>query len=90
MGEIWKNEIQHIDLSKYDPKSKLQEWCLKRDNKLPKYNFENKSGPEHDPTFTISVNYENNLSAIGKGKNKQDAEINAAKLLLKEIEKRKL
>ncbi len=90
VDKLWKNEIQNIDLSKYDPKSKLQEWCLKRDSKLPKYNFVNKSGPEHDPIFTISVDYEKKLSATGKGKNKQDAEINAAELLLKEIEKRKL
>ncbi len=90
VNKLWKDEINNIDLSKYDPKSRLQEWCLKKDNKLPKYNFIDKKGPEHSPIFTISVKHDDKLHAIGKGKNKQDAEINAAKLLLEKIEKRKL
>ena len=81
---------KEIDLSKYDPKSRLQEWCLKKDNKLPQYNFISKKGPEHEPIFKISVNHGYKLEKIGEGKNKQEAEINAAKLLLEEIEKRKL
>ena len=90
VNKLWKDEINSIDLSKYDPKSRLQEWCLKKDNKLPQYIFIDKKGPEHSPIFTISVNHDDNLHAIGKGKNKQDAEINAAELLLEKIEKRKL
>ena len=87
---LWKEEINNIDLSKYDPKSRLQELCLKKNNKLPEYNFVSKSGPEHEPTFKISVNHSNDLIVIGEGKNKQDAEVNAAKLLLKKIEKEKI
>ncbi len=87
---LWDDQIKEIDLSKYDPKSRLQEWCLKKDNQLPQYNFISKKGPEHEPIFKISVNHGHKLEKIGEGKNKQEAEINAAKLLLKEIEKRKL
>ncbi len=87
---LWDEQIKEIDLSKYDPKSRLQEWCLKKDNKLPQYNFISKKGPEHEPIFKISVNHGHKLEKIGEGKSKQEAEINAAKLLLKEIEKRKL
>ncbi len=90
VNKLWKDQINSIDLSTYDPKSRLQDWCLKKDSKLPQYKFINKKGPEHSPIFTISVNHNDNLCAVGKGKNKQDAEINAAKLLLEEIEKRKL
>ena len=46
-----------------------------------------RGAPEHDPEFTISVAFDRELFAIGKGKNKQDAEINAASILLKKIEK---
>ena len=88
--KLWKEEIKNIDLSKYDPKSRLQELCLKKNNKLPEYNFISKTGPEHEPIFKISVNHSNDLIVIGEGKNKQDAEINAAKLLLKKIEKKKI
>ena len=87
---LWKKEIKNIDLSKYDPKSKLQELCLKKNNKLPEYNFVSKTGPEHEPIFKISVRHSNDLIVTGEGKNKQDAEINAAKLLLKKIENKKI
>ena len=58
-------------------------------NRLPKYDFISKEGPEHKPIFTISVSFGVDLFAVGKGKNKQDAEINAASILLKQIEKSK-
>ena len=89
INRLWKEEIDGIDLSNHDPKSRLQEWCLKKDNKLPEYEFISKEGPEHEPIFTISVKHKKNFFAVGKGKNKQDAEINAASILLKEIEKNK-
>ncbi len=89
VNQLWKDIIEDIDLSNHDPKSRLQEWCLKKDNNLPKYEFISKEGPEHEPIFTISVKHDVNLYAVGKGKNKQDAEIDAASILLKKIEKRK-
>jgi len=88
--KLWKKEIMEINLSNHDPKSRLQEWCLKRNNNLPVYKLLKKIGPEHEPEFTIEVKFDENLFASAKGKNKQDAEINAAKKLLKKIEKRKL
>ena len=63
--------------------------CLKLDNKLPTYNFVSKTGPEHAPIFKISVNHSDDIIVIGEGKNKQDAEVNAAKLLFKKIENKK-
>ena len=87
---LWKEVIRDIDLSKYDPKSRLQELCLKKNNKLPEYNFISKTGPEHEPIFRISVNHSDDLTVIGEGKNKQDAEVNAATLLLKKIENKKI
>ena len=87
---LWKAEIRNIDLSKYDPKSRLQELCLKKNNKLPEYNFVSKTGPEHQPIFKISVNHSDDITVVGEGKNKQDAEINAARLLLKKIENKKI
>ena len=47
-----------------------------------------KQGPEHEPKFTISVTHGSKLNAVGIGKNKQEAEKNAASKLLKEIEKK--
>ena len=61
---LWKEEIEKIDLSQHDPKSRLQEWCLKK-KKLPTYKIISKKGPEHDPEFTISVAFDRELFAIG-------------------------
>ena len=38
----------------YDPKTKLQEFCLKF-KILPKYTFFKKSGPQHKPSFKTEV-----------------------------------
>ncbi len=87
INKLWKKQIEDLDLTHHDPKSRLQEWCLKNEKKLPEYEFINKKGPEHEPEFTIRVKYNDILYAIGKGKNKQVAEINAARSLLNKIEK---
>ncbi len=58
---------------------------LSKDNKLPVYNFVSKTGPEHEPIFKISVNHSDDFIVIGEGKNKQDAEVNAANKLLEKI-----
>ncbi len=87
VNKLWKKQIEGLDLTHHDPKSRLQEWYLKNDKTLPEYEFINKKGPEHEPEFTIRVKYNDVLFAIGKGKNKQVAEINAARSLLNKIEK---
>ena len=87
INKLWRKQIEDLDLTHHDPKSRLQEWCLKNEKKLPEYDFISKKGPEHEPQFTIRVKYNELLFAIGQGKNKQVAEINAAKNLLKKIEK---
>ena len=87
INKLWRKQIEGLDLTHHDPKSRLQEWCLKNEKKLPEYDFISKKGPEHEPQFTIRVKYNELLFAIGQGKNKQVAEINAAKNLLKKIEK---
>ena len=88
INELWKTQIEDLDLTHHDPKSRLQELCMKNNKKLPEYEFISKKGPEHEPEFTIRVKLNNLLHAIGKGKNKQVAEINAARTLLNKIEKK--
>ena len=83
--KLWKSFLENINLSSFDPKSKLQEWSLKNKKKLPTYEIMNRSGPDHSPTFTIKVILDKNFSSFAKGKSKQDAEIKAANKLLKKI-----
>ena len=83
--KLWKSFLENINLSSFDPKSKLQEWSLKNKKKLPTYEIMDKSGPDHSPTFTIKVILDEKFSSFAKGKSKQDAEIKAANKLLKKI-----
>ena len=81
--------LENINLSSFDPKSKLQEWSLKNKKKLPTYEIMNRSGPDHSPTFTIKVILDEKFSSFAKGKSKQDAEIKAANKLLKKFVNKK-
>jgi len=83
--KLWKKYFQNINLSKIDPKSRLQEWCLKHKKKLPIYKLLSKTGPDHQPKFNIKVLVDKCTFSTADGNSKQDAEINAAKKLLKEI-----
>ena len=85
--KLWNNCIQKINLDYHDPKSKLQEWSLKKNNILPVYEVKTKEGPEHNPIFTVNLKLNGKIYSIGVGKNKQDAEIMAAEKALKEIDK---
>ena len=86
---LWKNYFDNINLSSFDPKSSLQEWCLKYKKKLPEYKLIEKIGPDHQPTFKIKVFIDNHTYSSANGNSKQDAEINAAEKLLKKISEKK-
>ena len=73
------------DIDKH-PKTLLQEHSLKHFKKIPVYNVEEKTGPDHEPEFkvTVSINFKN--YANGVGSSTQKAQENAAKNLLKKLE----
>ena len=64
------------------PKTILQEYCLDKFKSLPKYKMLNKSGDDHNPVFTVSVNIENFETVCAKGRNLKSAEQLAALKLL--------
>jgi len=80
--KIWKKNIDKSDITILDPKTKLQEYSLKRYRKLPHYRLVNSSGPRHSPTYKISVSIVGTKQFIGTGGSKQQAEQNAAAKLL--------
>tara|TARA_B110000037_G_C16988675_1_gene452123 strand:- start:19 stop:678 length:660 start_codon:yes stop_codon:yes gene_type:complete len=63
-------------------KSLLQELCLKKYKELPKYSMINKSGPDHNPVFTVSVSINEDNVKLGKGSSLRFAEEIAASKLL--------
>ena len=87
---LWKNCFDNINLAEFDPKSRLQEWCLKYKKKLPEYKLVEKIGPDHQPKFKIKVLIDNFTYSLADGNSKQVAEINAAEKLLKKISENKI
>ena len=87
---LWKNCFDNINLAEFDPKSRLQEWCLKYKKKLPEYKLVEKIGPDHQPRFKIKVLIDNFTYSLADGNSKQVAEIDAAEKLLKKISENKI
>ncbi len=63
---------------KKDYKTLLQEYVQKKFHIYPKYSLVKKSGPDHDKTFWIEVAVNGKVFGPGEGKNKKEAEQNAA------------
>ena len=68
-----------------DPKSRLQEWALKRRLGMPLYAVVDRSGPDHAPTFTVEVVVRGEAPVRGQGLSKQEAEKAAAVALLARV-----
>jgi ribonuclease-3 len=68
------------DKHKKDYKTLLQEYVQKRFKSYPRYNLVNKTGPDHDRTFLMEVQIQKKVFGSGKGKNKKEAEQNAAQI----------
>ena len=83
--ELWNLEIIKQKIPPMNPKSVIQEWCLKNKGPFPKYNLLKKKGPDHQPLFTVSLTIKNILSTNGKGKSIQEAEFMAAKKAIKSL-----
>ncbi len=69
-----------------DPKSLYQEKIQAMGINSPVYQTVKAEGPDHSKTFQVQVLVDNNPIAIGEGKNKQQAEQNAAKKALSLID----
>ena len=66
---------QRLDV---DSKSKLQEICQEEFNVTPTYDLISATGPDHAKIFTMGLKIEKHIVERGEGKNKQEAEQNAA------------
>ena len=82
---IWRHFIKDSKIIKLDPKTKIQEFSLKKFKKLPIYKTIKKTGPNHNPFFQVSVQIENSKKYIGQGNSKKNAEQNAASKLIRNL-----
>lgn len=70
-----------------DPKSLLQEIVQSRGIAAPRYDVIKEEGPDHAKTFTVEVKFDSKTQGLGSGKNKSEAEQEAAKNALSEFSK---
>jgi ribonuclease-3 len=68
-----------------DFKTLLQEFVQKKYKSYPKYTLVQKTGPDHDKTFWMEVRIREKAYGPGQGKNKKEAEQNAASIAYREI-----
>ena len=80
--DIWSNLL--TTLPEKDPKTYLQEASQRLFKEIPSYKTVSQSGNPHKPMFKVSATIKD-LKAYGSGYSKQNAEIKAAKNLIKLI-----
>ena len=80
---FWAEYLLKSNITLIDPKTKLQEFSLKKFKVLPKYIFSKKTGPQHRPLFRTEVQIPNSKKVIGIGPSKKRAQQDAADKLLK-------
>lgn len=70
-----------------DARSELQEYCQAKGLTLPEYSLTARSGPDHDPVFTITVKIEGKYAGRGTGTTRGAARGKAAEEALKKLER---
>ncbi|MEM1049487.1 MAG: ribonuclease III [Pseudomonadota bacterium] len=78
----WRPRMEAGSGNRSDAKTTLQEWAQGRGFPPPRYQEDARSGPDHAPTFTISVHVDAEDPATGSGGSKREAEQAAAAMLL--------
>ena len=81
----WQNYLNKSKITPIDPKTKLQEYSLKKFKKLPIYKMFKQTGPNHNPVFRVEVQISNSKKYLGFGKSKKLAQKNAASKLIKSL-----
>ena len=83
--KFWKNHLNVNIQDQVDPKTRLQEYSLKKYKSLPKYKLISNTGPRHKPLFKVGVSVENAKFVHATGYSKKDAEQKAASIFIKKI-----
>ncbi len=85
--EQWERFLTEIEPElNTDYKGILQENVQRRFNCLPQYSLLKTSGPDHDKRFVVAVEFAGNTWGQGVGKSKKQAEQQAAKKALTQLE----
>jgi ribonuclease-3 len=78
----WKARATHADAARRDAKTELQEWSHARFGLTPVYRVDDRSGPDHEPRFTVTVEVKGVPPETGVERSKRAAEQMAATRML--------
>jgi len=82
LAQFWKGKEVEGLIAGFDAKSRLQEWCQKHREPLPRYRLLSVKGPPHSQMFLVSARLRDGKEETGSGKTKKEAEMEAAERLL--------
>ncbi|RIY01340.1 ribonuclease III [Aureimonas flava] len=80
--ERWAPHLEGPQVARRDPKTELQEWAHRRAGAPPAYELLDRSGPDHEPVFTVRATIPDVAPAEGRGPSKRVAEQRAAEVIL--------
>ena len=82
---LWGKRIHNVAEDARDAKTALQEWAQARGEPPPTYVETARSGPDHQPQFTIEARLTSGISESATAGSKRQAEQAAADALLKKV-----
>lgn len=82
----WIDLASNVKVADRDAKTKLQEMVQATGRPTPVYTTIDKTGPDHEPIFTILVKVKDEGEEAAKGHSKREAEQQAATLMLTRLE----
>lgn len=81
----WADRAARADAARRDAKTELQEWAHAKFGVTPSYQVNDRSGPDHDPRFTVTVEVTGVSPETGVDRSKRAAEqVAATKMLERE------
>jgi ribonuclease-3 len=83
---LWGQRVETVEEDARDAKTALQEWAQARKYPPPTYLQTARSGPDHQPVFTITARLENGAEASATAASKRAAEQAAATTLMAQLE----
>ncbi|WP_299652426.1 ribonuclease III [uncultured Tateyamaria sp.] len=83
---LWGDRVARVDADARDAKTALQEWAQARGLTPPQYVETDRSGPDHQPVFTIAARLSTGAEATATAGSKREAQQAAAQALLNELE----
>jgi ribonuclease-3 len=78
----WRARMMRPAVRLRDAKTELQEWAHARGLASPAYRELGRSGPDHDPQFSVAVDVDGYAASEGRGRSKRLAEQSAAQAFL--------